>query len=59
MDNEEIERGIARLEQYANKPVQFYGIFTTNNPWPTVLPRTRQYRDAGGLQDDLDGAVAP
>jgi hypothetical protein len=40
MDNEEIERGIARLEQYANKPVQFYGIFVTQDPWPTVLPGT-------------------
>lgn len=40
MDNEEIERGIARLEQYANKPVQYYGIFTTQDSWPTVLPGT-------------------
>ena len=40
MDSEQIERGIARLEQYANKPVQYYAIFVTQDPWPTVLPGT-------------------
>lgn len=40
MDSEQIERGIARLEQYANKPVADSGWTYDPRPWPTVLPGT-------------------